>query len=112
MPQDVSDGIPKWKTLPDGEPETATADAPASDITKQPLSMSQVCILGGSFTDAAVQFGSWDPSRGWLRKDVQPLSPTRAPESKVYFFTETDPTPNHVSLITPEKVNQVSDSVY
>lgn len=46
----------------------------------------------------------WDAQCGWYRKDVQPLSPTRAPESKVYFFTENDPIPNHVSEVTPEKV--------
>jgi len=46
----------------------------------------------------------WDAQCGWYRKDVQPLSPTRGPESKVYFFTENDPVPNHVSEITPDKV--------
>lgn len=41
---------------------------------------------------------------GRYRKDVLPLSPTRAPEPAHYHFTQVDPTPNHISKITPEKV--------
>lgn len=90
--QDAADGLPKWETLPDGK--LVEGQRTGGGLQLPPAAGAD----NGSVSEG------WDPVRGWLRKDVQPLSPTRAPESRVYHFTETDPAPNHVSLVTPEKV--------
>lgn len=97
--EDVSDAVPKWKTLPDGllVKEKAAAGA---ESTQAKLGQA----AEGEGKAGNVAHGSWDAEKGWLRKDVLPLSPTRAPEPKLYHFTESDPAPNHVSLIAPDKV--------
>lgn len=84
--RDVSDALAKWKTLPQGEPLPRFAEGAAPAVPAG---------------DAA-----YDAATGRYRKDVLPLSPTRAPENRVYHFTETDPTANHVTWITPEKVRE------
>lgn len=80
---DVNDSLPKWKTLPEGEIFEQAA-VPAS----------HACA------------GAWDPVTGRFRKDVRPLAPTRAPDSKVYHFVENDPIPNHITLVDPAKVQE------
>lgn len=80
---DVPDALPKWKTLPEGE------------IIPQPF-------VPATHTAS----DAWDAATGRLRKDVRPLGPTRAPDSKIYHFTESDPIPNHVTLVQPAKVQE------
>jgi hypothetical protein len=90
------DRAPKWKTLPEGEIVAGTRPAADGQRPPEPQPAAQA--------NQANQANQWDPTFGWYRKDIQPLSPTRAPEAAVYHFTESDPAPNHVSLVTPEKV--------
>jgi hypothetical protein len=98
----VADSLPKWNTLPEGR-------------LVQPTDPSPPTLSDASHFKPAPTFSTgaqWDNDRGWYRKDVQPLSPTRTPESKVYHFTENDPAPNHVSLITPDKVQERVNKKY
>ena len=81
--EDANDSLPKWITLPEGE------------IFKQaPVSSTHTST------------SAWDEKTGRYRKDVRPFAPTRAPDSLAYHFVESDPIPNHTTLIAPEKVQQ------
>jgi phytoene dehydrogenase-like protein len=87
--KDVDDALPKWSTVLQGElavPPTEPKSVPAST--------------------PAGEHGSWNASVGSLRKDVQPLSANRVPYPDVYHFTESDPVPNHTTLVTPAKVQE------
>lgn len=48
----------------------------------------------------------YDPTTGRFRKDVLPFAPVRGPYAKEYVFTESDPSPNHETYISPEKVKE------
>lgn len=97
--QDVNDNVPKWKTLPQGaiEPQGNTAAAP-----KQQTNQNQ----------ATPDRGGYDVQTGMFLKDVLPLSPTRAPDSLWYHFTETDPIPNHITHISPAKLKERVERKY
>jgi hypothetical protein len=85
---DVDDPLPKWEHLPDSKivPDEKYKQAQTtSDDFKEKIEYS---------------------STGRYRKDVLPISPVRPPYPSVYNFTEHDPLPNHVSYISPEKLEE------
>ena len=85
---DVDDQAPKWKELPQGKLAEESPDANTN----------------GGVNPASST--SWLPHNGRYRKDVRPVSPTRAPDPESYVFTEADPRPNHVTKASPEKLKE------
>ena len=85
---DVADSAPKWKTLPRGELEEPSPGANV-DWSIDPASTDQ-----------------WQPHSGRFRKDVLPVSPTRAPDMGEYTFTEADVPANHVTRASPSKLKE------
>lgn len=81
---DVHDAAPKWETLPHHnivhqEPAVAGSSTPAA---------------GGVTGNVTTVH---DAASGKLTKCVLPVSPTRAPDMKEYYFTEVDPLANHIT---------------
>lgn len=88
--EDVTDSTPKWETLPDGRLLTSSGQG-----IPEPSGSGAV----------PTQLGTGLPPSS-LRKDVLATSPCRAPEAGEYVFTEADPGVNHVTFISPEKVQE------
>ncbi len=48
----------------------------------------------------------YEAASGRLRKDVLPLSPTRAPVPEEYWYTEHDAPVNHITRVTHAKMDE------
>ena len=80
--EDVNDGLPKWKTVPQGE--LLHEEGTEVTSTTQPAEGDQ---SGGEWVTGE--------GRGRLRKNVLPLSPVTGPEPLEYHFTEATTPPSH-----------------
>lgn len=75
--QDITDELPKWSTLPDGKV------APSARFSENRVSFKYVYILLHYVLCVKKNYCLFFSFFARTRKDVQPLGPTRAPESKV-----------------------------
>lgn len=103
--QDVNDSIPKWKTIPQGDIEKGGVDQQQQQAGG---GEGKKTGDGGKWNER----GGYDSLTGVYHKDVLPLSPTRAPDPLWYHFTETDPIPNHITHISPEKLKERVERKY
>lgn len=83
---DVNDALPKWHSFPEGRLETmdyGAAEVKQVDVDKM-----------------------YNPSTGRYRKDVLPMSCTRAPVPGQYWYTESDAPVNHITHIEQQKIEE------
>ena len=113
---DVIDGLPKWRTVLEGEIVAERSPTSLKRPTHthgsahkdHPSSSS-----GARNTDENMErTPEWCPISGRLRKDVLPLSPVRPSEPSVYHFTESDPPVNFHTVISPDSIQKRVERKY
>lgn len=82
---DVQDALPKWHSFPEGILESSTAMGEVKQVDPDKM---------------------YNPSTGRYRKDVLPLSCTRAPIPGTYWYTEHDAPVNHITHIEQHKIEE------
>lgn len=107
---DVPDGLPKWKTVLEGEiiPETSNTDS------NKPLSIAHPhdMILSSNAPLVSNRPIEWIEGSGRVRKDVLPLSPVRPAEPHIYHFPETEFPANNRTIIPEDKIQERVDHKY
>lgn len=81
---DAADALPKWVSFPEG----SILPSPPSAAPRAPPSIK------------TVDFEAYHSATGRYKKDVLPMSPTRAPVPERYWYTESDAPMNHVTSIS------------
>jgi hypothetical protein len=99
---DCTDGLPKWKTVLEGEtlPELTSADRPLPRASADDMILSSTSSSnnGGGICNRPTMWLA-EAGHGRISKDVLPLSPVRPPEPAVYHFAEAEfPANNHTQI--------------
>ena len=111
---DVADGLPKWKTILEGElvPEMSHPSENRPIHKFGSAHKEDADDVNGKTNSNVKRTPEWCPSLGRVRKDVLPLSPTRLPEPQIYHFTENDPPVNFETKISPESLQRRVERKY
>jgi hypothetical protein len=88
---DMTDALPKWVSFPEGQ----LFQASSSSTPTVTLPSVQT-----------VNLERYNVEHGRLRKDVMPMSPTRAQIPDKYWYTENDAPVNHLTEITQDKMEE------
>jgi hypothetical protein len=103
---DVIDGLPKWKTVLEGQllPEKSDNNLPLADQNDIRLSLTR---SNPNATQRGTEWlGSSDGVNGKVRKDVLPLSPVRPVEQTIYHFPEVEFPANNFTKISDEMIQK------
>lgn len=79
---DATDQLPKWVSFPEGSILSTSSTLPPPPPIE------------------TVDFKAYHSETGRFRKDVMPMSPTRAPVPERYWYTESDAPVNHVTSVS------------
>jgi phytoene dehydrogenase-like protein len=96
---DINDHLPKWESFPEGIRISSSSDSAAVDMKMQYQSGSQDGIK-------KVDMKQYNDVHGRYRKDVMPMSATRAPIPEEYWYTEHDAPVNHITEIKQAKMDE------
>ncbi len=118
---DVIDGLPKWKTVLEGEivPEKSHSSL-QKDIHTHGSAHKDYDNNNHNDNSSSSNLNvnkerappEWCPVTGRMRKDVLPLSPGRPSEPTIYHFTENDPPVNFHTKISPESIQRRVERKY